>query len=302
MSTTSFKESYTYAALLILLGAIFFSSKAIVVKLAYQEPIDSLSLLALRMLFSMPLFVIVGLFFNKPTDAILTTKDWIKVAAVGISGFYVASYLDFLGLQYISASLERLVLYIYPSLVLLISAIFLKKKITRIQYFSLFITYIGIAIVFSGKMETTGNPNPLLGGTLVFFAALTYSIYLVGSGELLPKFGTRRFTAFSMIAASIMVLTHYAFWGENSLLNFSNRMYGLVVYMAVFATFIPTFLISEGIRIIGSNNASIISAIGPISTILMAYIILGEQLLVHQWIGAIVVIVGVLLITLNNKK
>lgn len=300
MSTSSFKQSYTYAAFLILLGAIFFSSKAIVVKLAYQEPIDSLSLLALRMLFSMPLFVIAGLLFNKPTDAVLTTKDWVKVAAVGISGFYAASYLDFMGLQYISASLERLVLYVYPSLVLLISALFLKKKITRIQYFSLFITYLGIAVVFSGKIETTGNTNPILGGILVFFAALTYSIYLVGSGELLPKFGTRRFTAYSMIAAGIMVLGHYAISGEGSLFNFSSRMYALVLYMAVFATFIPTFLISEGIRIIGSNNASIISAIGPISTILMAYFILGEHLYVHQWIGAVIVIGGVLLITLNK--
>ena len=202
--------------------------------------------------------------------------------------------------QYISASLERLVLYVYPSLVLLISAIFLKKKITRIQYLSLFITYIGIAIVFSGKMSTAGNSNPLLGGVLVFFAALTYAMYLVGSGELLPKFGTRRFTAYSMIAAGIMVLLHYALSGEHSLFGFSNRMYGLVLFMAVFATFIPTLLISEGIHIIGSNNASIISAIGPISTILLAYFILGEQLYWHQWVGAIIVIAGVLLITLNK--
>ncbi len=297
---SSIKRSNTYAAVLILLGAILFSSKAIVVKLAYQEPIDSLSLLALRMLFSLPLFGILGLYFTKPTTAILTAKDWIKVAATGISGFYAASYLDFLGLQYISASLERLVLYVYPSLVLLISAIFLNKKITRIQYLSLFITYIGIAVVFSGKIATTGNSNPLLGGILVFFAALTYAIYLVGSGELLPKFGTRRFTAYSMIAAGIMVLLHYAVSGEQSLFSFSNRMYGLVVFMAIFATFIPTLLISEGIHIIGSNNASIISAIGPISTILLAYFILGEQLYWHQWVGAIVVIVGVLLITLNK--
>ncbi len=297
---SSNKRSNTYAAVLILLGAILFSSKAIVVKLAYQEPIDSLSLLALRMLFSLPLFGILGLYFTKPTTAILTAKDWIKVAATGISGFYAASYLDFLGLQYISASLERLVLYVYPSLVLLISAIFLNKKITRIQYLSLFITYIGIAVVFSGKIATTGNSNPLLGGILVFFAALTYAIYLVGSGELLPKFGTRRFTAYSMIAAGIMVLLHYAVSGEQSLFSFSNRMYGLVVFMAIFATFIPTLLISEGIHIIGSNNASIISAIGPISTILLAYFILGEQLYWHQWVGAIVVIVGVLLITLNK--
>jgi len=300
MPSSTFKQSYTYAVLLIIVGAILVSSKAIVVKLAYQEPIDSLTLLALRMLFALPLFVALGLFFNQPTDAPLTKTDWIKVAAVGISGFYAASYLDFLGLQYIAASLERLILYVYPSLVLLISAIFLKKKITKIQYFSLFVTYLGLAIVFSGKMEATGNTNPLLGATLVFFAALTYAIYLVGSGELLPKFGTRRFTAFSMIAAAIAVLAHYTVSGEYSLFGFSTRMYGLILFMSVFATFIPVLLMAEGIRIIGSNNASIISAIGPISTILMAYYILGEHLYLYQWMGAIIVIVGILLITLNK--
>lgn len=299
MSLSSFKESYAYAAILIIVGAVLVSAKAILVKLAYQEPIDSLSLLALRMLFSLPLFIGLGLFFNQPTDAQLTKTDWIKVAGVGISGFYGASYLDFLGLQYISASLERLVLYVYPSLVLLISAIFFKKKITKIQYLSLFITYLGLAIVFSGKMEATGNDNPLLGGGLVFLAALTYAIYLVGSGELLPKFGTRRFTAFSMIAAALAVLAHYSISGGYSLFGFSMRMYGLILFMAVFATFIPVLMMSEGIRLMGANNASIISAIGPISTILMAAFILGEQLYFYQWIGAIIVILGVLSITLK---
>jgi len=296
--SNSFKNSYIYAVLLILFGSICFSSKAIVVKLAYYEPIDSLSLLGLRMLFSLPLFLIAGL-YKKATTSI-SQKDWIKMALVGITGFYGASYLDFLGLQYISASLERLILYVYPSLVLLISALFLKKKITRIQLISLLVTYVGIAIVFSGKMSTVGNTNPLLGGILVFFAALTYAIYLVGSGEMLPRIGTRRFTAFSMTAACIVVLLHHTIAGTESLFGFSNRMYGLAIYMAVFATFVPTFLISEGIRIIGSNNASIVSAIGPISTIIMAYFILGEHLFFQQWVGAIIVIGGILLITLNK--
>ncbi len=293
-----FKNSYPYAALLILTGAILFSSKAIVVKLAYQETIDSISLLALRMLFSLPLFVIAGLYKKGTTK--ITRQDWISICAIGITGFYMASYLDFLGLQYISASLERLILYIYPTLVLLISAIFLKKKITKVQFVSLLISYFGLAIVFSGKITTTGNSNPMLGGVFIFLAALTYAIYLVGSGQLLPRIGTRRFTAYSMTAACLAVLLHNAIAGTESLFHFSNRMYGLAIYMAVFATFLPTFLIGEGIRILGSNTASIISAIGPISTLILAYFILGEHLLLHQWVGAIIVISGILLITLNK--
>ena len=292
------KNSYAYAVLLILIGAILFSSKAIVVKLAYQEPIDSISLLGLRMLFSLPLFVIAGLY--KKGETKIARQDWFSMGAIGITGFYMASYLDFLGLQYISASLERLILYIYPTLVLLMSAIFFKKKITRIQFISLLISYFGLAIVFSGKITTTGNSNPLLGGGFVFLAALTYAIYLVGSGQLLPRIGTRRFTAYSMIAACLAVLLHYAIAGTESLFNFSIRIYGLAIYMAIFATFLPTFLMAEGIRILGSNTASIISAIGPISTILLAYFILGEHLLIHQWVGAVIVISGVLLITLNK--
>ena len=293
-----FKNSYSYAVLLILTGAILFSSKAIVVKLAYQEPIDSISLLALRMLFSLPLFVFAGLY--KKGGEKIARRDWWYIGATGIAGFYVASYLDFLGLQYISASLERLILYIYPTLVLLMSAIFLKKKITKIQFISLLISYFGLAVVFSGKITTTGNSNPILGGFLVFLAALSYAAYLVGSGQLLPRIGTRRFTAYSMIVACFAVLLHYTLAGTESLFNFSNRVYGLAIYMAVFATFLPTFLIGEGIRILGSNTASIVSAIGPISTILLAYFILGEHLLIHQWVGAIIVISGVLLITLNK--
>jgi len=297
---TAFTQSPTYAALLILIGAICFSSKAIIIKLAYQEPIDSLTLLALRMLFSLPLFVAASL-YNKQTNSTISRKDYLRIAIVGITGFYGASYLDFIGLQYISASLERLVLYIYPTLVLLISAIFLKKKISRIQLISLFITYLGLAIVFSGKIATTGNPNPLLGGLFVFLAALTYALYLVGSGQLLPKIGTRRFTAYSMIAASIVVLLHYMLSDSSSILGLSYRMYGLCIVMAVFSTFIPTFLIAEGIRILGANTASIISAVGPISTILLAYFILGEQLFLRQWIGALISIGGIVLITLNKR-
>ena len=166
---TSFTKSSTYAALLILIGAVCFSSKAIIIKLAYQEPIDSLTLLALRMLFSLPLFIAASLYNNQPTNSPISRKDYLSIAAVGITGFYGASYLDFIGLQYISASLERLILYVYPSLVLLISAVFLKKKISRIQFISLIITYLGLAIVFSGKIATAGNTNPLVGGIFVFF-------------------------------------------------------------------------------------------------------------------------------------
>jgi len=302
MSQT-FRNSYLFAAIITIIGAILFSTKAVIVKLAYQYPIDSLSLLALRMLFSLPFFIGTLLFQKKQKDqAPILKADWIKMSIIGMLGFYCASYLDFLGLQYISASLERMVLYIYPTLVLIISAIAFKKKITKIQYVALVLSYIGVAIIFSGKISVVGNSNPLLGALFVFFAALTYAMFLVGSGQMLPRIGTRRFTSYSMIAAAIAVLlTNTAFNGFD-LLKYPLEVYGLALFMAVFATVVPTFMIAEGIRIIGANNSSIIGAIGPVSTIILAYIFLDERLYPMQMVGTLFVISGVLIITLNKNK
>ena len=298
-----FRNSYLFAAILTVIGAILFSTKAVLIKLAYQHPIDSLSLLALRMLFSLPFFVGALLFKKQATtDLPIARTDWLKMAAIGMSGFYCASYLDFIGLQYISASLERMVLYIYPTLVLLISAIAFKQKITKIQYIALALSYIGVAIIFSGKISTVGNSNPLLGAFFVFFAALTYAIFLVGSGQLLPRIGTRRFTAYSMIAAAMAALLHNTIANGFDLLKYPLEIYGIVFFMAVFATVLPTFMIAEGIRIIGANNSSIIGAIGPVSTIVLAYFFLGERLYPMQILGTLFVISGVLLITLNKNK
>lgn len=302
MSDT-FRNSYLFAAIITVIGAILFSTKAVLIKLAYQYPIDSLSLLALRMLFSLPFFIGILLFKkNEATDLPIVRADWFKMAAIGMSGFYCASYLDFIGLQYISASLERMVLYIYPTLVLLISAIAFKKKISKIQYIALALSYIGVAIIFSGKISTIGNSNPLLGAFFVFFAALTYAIFLVGSGQLLPRIGTRRFTSYSMIAAAIAVLTHNSIANGFDLLKYPLEIYGIALFMAIFATVVPTFMIAEGIRIIGANNSSIIGAIGPVSTIILAYFILEERLYPLQFLGTLFVISGVLTITLNKTK
>lgn len=303
MSIKVEKNSYLFAAIITVLGAILFSTKAVVIKLAYQYPIDSLSLLALRMLFALPFFIGILLFQKKDTQqAPIKPNDWWKMSAIGMLGFYCASYLDFIGLQYISASLERMVLYIYPTLVLIISAIAFKKKITKIQYIALALSYIGVAIIFSGKISTVGNSNPLLGAFFVFFAALTYAMFLVGSGQMLPRIGTRRFTSYSMIAAAAAVLLTNTIVNGFDLLKYPLEIYGLALFMAVFATVVPTFMIAEGIRIIGANNSSIIGAIGPVSTIILAYFFLGERLYPLQLLGTLFVISGVLLITLNKNK
>jgi len=195
MENTYTRKQYIIAAITVFLGAIFFSTKAILVKLAYQYEIDSVSLIALRMLIALPIFLAIAFYAsrkNQTTQYQLTQKDWGLMALLGMSGYYVASVFDFEGLQYITASLERIILYLYPTLVLVFSRIFLKKRILPIQMLAIVITYIGVGIAFYENLGLQGEGNTLIGGALVFGAATSFAIYMVGSGELLPKIGTLR--------------------------------------------------------------------------------------------------------------
>ncbi|MFY0599957.1 MAG: DMT family transporter [Cyclobacteriaceae bacterium] len=172
-------QSKGFAVLLGILGVLFFSSKAVMVKLAYQYGVDSVSLLLLRMLFSLPFYLVVVSLQKPILDKNLSRKDFASLFAFGFIGYYLASYFDFLGLSYIKASLERLILFVYPTLVFILSFIFLKKKITRNQAIAIFITYLGVAIVFSSELNQGQSENVVLGAFLIFFSALTYAGYLV---------------------------------------------------------------------------------------------------------------------------
>ncbi len=305
MSEKSNKNAFFVASLTVLLGSIFFSTKAIFVKIAYQYEIDSVSLLTLRMAFSFPLFLFIGFWSSKKQKGeqyVMTSKDWLLTIVFGVLGYYVASLFDFLGLQYISASFERIILYLYPTLVLLISFVVFKAKIRAIHFVALLLTYIGVGIAFYENLQLKQDDNILKGSLLVFTAAISYAIYLVGSGRLLPKIGTIRYNSISMSAACIGIFIHNALVHGLDLFNFSAPIYYLGLALALVATVIPSFLMAEGIRVIGSSNASIIGSIGPISTIVLAYVFLGERLGWIQWIGTFFVIVGVLLITLQKRQ
>ena len=301
------KNATLIAAGFVFLGSITFSIKAVLVKLAYQYDVDTLSLLALRMSFALPFFVGIAIYSTRKNDKLktpvtLSKQDWTTLAFLGIIGYFAASYLDFWGLQYISASMERLILFIYPTIVLLLNAVFFKEKINRIQIIALLITYVGISIVFAEGLSITQQPNFVLGGFLVFCCAITYAIYLVGSGRLLPRLGTLRFTSHAMIFACLAVIIQHGIIQQWQLSGFAPQVYFYAFLMATLATVLPTLLVSEGIRVIGASNASIIGSVGPISTILLAYIFLGERLEFLQWIGAIVVIGGVLLVSLQRRR
>lgn len=289
---------------LVFLGAIFFSSKAVIVKLAYQYPVDSISLLTLRFLFALPVYLLIHAFSKKSRRKYgpISRRDGWKVLLYGILGYYLASLLDFLGLQYITASMERLILFLYPTIVVLASAFFFRARITRAQILALLLTYIGIGMAFWEGLHLSGQENFALGGLLVFLCSICYAFYLLGSGELIPRLGTIRFTTMALTASSITVLLHHLIFYQWDLFGFPGQVYALAILMALVATVLPTFLVSEGIRLIGASNASIVGSVGPISTIVLAYIFLEERLGVLQLIGTVIVISGVLLVSLQRQR
>ncbi|WP_378173376.1 DMT family transporter [Aquimarina sp. SS2-1] len=287
--------------LLAVIGVILFSAKAVMVKMAYKYDISSEHLLLFRMSFSVPFYVVIaGL--SKPTNTSKIRKtDYLWIVFFGFIGYYLASYFDFLGLQYIKAGLERIILFVYPTLVLIISRIFLKNKITKQQLAAIFITYIGVVITFWQEL-LADNSNIVLGVFLIFLSALTYAIYLVGSGWLIPKFGAVTFTSYAMIVSSLCIVFQYLIFDRGNLVSYHSEVYILSILMAFFATIIPSYLISYAIERIGASHVAIIGSLGPVSTIILAFFLLNESISGLQIIGSVVVIFGIYKISRNNKK
>lgn len=294
------KETRLLGVVLAILGVVLFSAKAIMVKMAYAYDIDSVSLLLLRMLFSLPVYIVIAAFVKPQRAAEIKKTDYLWLVFFGFVGYYLASYFDFLGLQYIKAGLERIVLFIYPTLVLLISRVFLKTKITKVQIIAILMTYFGVVTAFLGEFDLSGN-DLYLGVFLIFLSALTYAMYLVGSGWLIPKFGVLCFTSYAMIVSTICVSIHYVATRDIDVLSYPKEVYYLGVLMAILSTIIPSFLVSKAIKIVGSSNFSIIASIGPISTIVLAYVFLGENLTVYQVVGTVIVISGILLVSKSKE-
>lgn len=270
-----------------------FSSKAVMVKIAYLYDVDTISILLLRMVFSLPFYIIIVLLSKPKKDSATVPRDYLYLLLFGFLGYYMASFFDFLGLNYIKAGLERIILFLYPTLVILISWLAFKERITRQQVLGITITYFGVLLIFFTEINLTEQDSVILGGFLIFLSALTYASYIVGSGWLIPKFGATIFTSYAMIVSSICVIIHYLFTAETSIFSLPVEVYWICLAMAIFATVIPSYLISFAIKGLGANNFSVLGSLGPVSTIVLAYFFLDEILSEIQIIGAIVVIGGV---------
>ncbi|MCF6283296.1 MAG: DMT family transporter [Candidatus Polarisedimenticolaceae bacterium] len=288
-----------FGLLCVITAAFAFSTKAVIIKLAYGygAQITPINLMCLRMLMSLPFFLLVLFFLErKRGQKPLLRQDFIRLLGLGVVGFYFAAYLDFVGLSYISASLERLILLLYPTFVVLLSAIFLRRAIHLREGLALLVSYIGIVVVFYEALTLDG-PNIMFGSLLILGSAIAFAIYLVGCGEMVKRLGSMRFTAYAMTIACLATLLHFGLSSNAVITGLPQQVYGLALLMAVVSTVIPTFLMNAGIHRLGASPAAIISAMGPVSTIFLAYLILDERLTTVQFLGAGLVMLGVLVIS-----
>jgi drug/metabolite transporter (DMT)-like permease len=291
--------------LLAFIGALLFSTKAIMVKLAFAgTKIDALSLLTVRMICSLPFYAAALFWIHKEAGhKPISSKKWGLVVLLGLFGYYLSSLFDFMGLQYISAGLERLILFLYPTFSLLINAFVFKQKLQRNQLIALALTYAGIVVAYIGELRMdAGNPNFYLGSALVFLCAITYSIYISGSGRIIPVIGANKFTSYAMLAATAGIFIHFLIRGNYSVLHQAPAVWAYGPALGIIATVIPSYLVSAGMKKIGSSNVAIISSIGPVSTIVQAHYFLGEQIFPAQVIGTGLVLAGILLLSTGQQK
>jgi len=278
-----------------LTGSIAFSGKAIIVKLAYRHSVDAVTVLMLRMLFALPLFVALAWWASRDKPA-LTRRDVLAVVGLGFSGYYLASFLDFAGLAYISASLERLILYLNPTLVLFLGVVLHGRRVTRQQLIALGVSYSGVLLVFGRELTDLG-PDVVLGAALVFGSALSYAIYLVQSGQEVTRLGALRLTGLATTVACLLCIGQFVVLRPvASVFEVPAPVLWLSLLNATACTFAPVILVMLGIERLGAGLAAQAGLVGPMSTIVMGVLILGEPM--TPWIvaGTLLVLAGVTLL------
>jgi len=289
---------------MVLGAAVGFSVKSIIIKLAYGYGADATSLFALRQLFSAPFFAGLAWWSGRRSPARVSPArgDWLRLVALGLLGYYLAAWLDFLGLRHVSAGLERLILFLHPTVVLLLSAWWLKTPVRRTQVVALGVCYAGIVLVFAEHAgQAHAGDGLLLGSSLVFASGVAYAVYLIGSSQVVHRFGAIRFTSWAMLAATVVGLTQFAWTHGVDALRLPAPVYGLSALMAVFCTVLPALLMSEGLRRVGANQASLIGTIGPVLTMALGVAVLGERMGPMQILGAALVVSGVALVSLRRS-
>lgn len=293
--STPARHAFLIGLAIAIVGAILFSAKAIVAKLIYRYHVDAVTLIAFRMIFSLPFFAVIALWKARAQDT-LSKGDYAQIIVLGLLGYYLSSFLDFLGLQYISAGLERLILFLTPSFVLLMSAAFLKKRITRLELLALGTAYAGTVLVFLHDARTGGS-NVILGGAFVLGSAISYAVYLLMSGELVRRVGSTRLVAYVMCISSVACIVQFFLLRPTAMLVQPVEVYGLSLVNAVLCTVLPVFLTMFAVARIGPATTSQAGMIGPVSTLFMGALILGEPITGIQLAGTALVLTGIYLLS-----
>ena len=281
--------------LLATLGAIAFSGKAIIVKLAYRYGVDAVTLIMYRMLFALPIFAAMA-WWSSRGKAALTRKDWLGVAWLGFTGYYLASFLDFAGLAYISASLERLILYLNPTLVLLLGLVLYGRRITWMQGIGMAVSYGGVVLVFGHEITLLGR-EAAWGALLVFLSAVSYAIYLVYSGEMVRRLGALRLVGLATTVACICCIVQFLVLRPIGAAAVAPEVIWLSVLNATLCTAVPVLMVMMAIERIGAGLTAQAGMVGPMSTILMGVLILGEPFTGWVAAGTVLVIVGIFVFT-----
>lgn len=299
MSAASYRAAGVAMAIA---GVVCFSLRPIFIKLAYGIVVDPITLLALRMVFSLPFFLAAAAWVGRDRRrAPLVGSDAWAIVLLGFVGYYFSSFADFLGLQHVSSGLGRLILFVYPTLVVILSLVFLHKRPSAREVVALGVTYSGIALVMSNAVGGA-NANLALGVALCFASAAGYAVYLVASSRVVPRVGSIRFTAYAMSVASAFCILQFLLLRPLSALDLPREVYGLAVAMALVSTVLPVFITSEALRRIGANQVALYGALGPVTTIFFGWTGLDEIMTPVQLAGAALVLGGVLLVTFKAAR
>ena len=283
-------------------GVVCFSLRPILIKLAYGYGVDPITLLALRMIFSLPFFLAAAAWVGRDAKrAPLTRGDAWAIVVLGFVGYYFSSFVDFLGLQYISAGLGRLILFMYPTLVVILSAAFLHKRPAAREVVALGVTYSGVALVMANAAQGA-NVHLALGAALCFASAAGYAVYLVAGSQVVQRVGSMRFTAYATSVASGFCILQFLLLRPLSALSMPGQVYGLAIAMALMSTVLPVFITTEALKRIGANQVALFGALGPVTTLFFGWIGLDEITTPVQLAGAALVLAGVVLVTLKATK
>lgn len=290
-----------WGILFALAGVVSFAFRPVLVTLCYAAyPVSATTLLFLRMAFSLPFFLAMAWWFHgeKP----IAGRDWIGIIGLGFVGYYFASLLDFLGLQYVPAGLGRLIMFLYPTLVVILSAVFLGKPATRKEIAALAITYAGIALVLSSKLGMAPEHRQFMfGAMLIFASAMCYAVYLVTGSQLVKRVGSARFTAYTMIVSTAPAVVQFFALESVSALDLPATLWWYLLLLVTVCTVLPVFLVAEALKRIGANHFALIGALGPVTTVLADYLLMEGALSPVQIVGGALVISGVLLVSVKRS-